>query len=154
MADEQKGAQALTTAGSQAVAPAGGTAIKLGDVSTIDTAGLTPEQVQALKMQHAQGLIDIQKKAHELKVDVAALGGGLNTMAQSTKDVSEAGNSVTISHSMSTSFGRTEVMMGNTDTASKGKLSRSQAGLKDMTMYYVVIAAVVVVVLALILMHH
>ena len=105
-------------------------------------------------MQHAQGLIDIQKKAAELKVDVAALGGGLNTMAQTTKDVSEAGNSVTISHSMTTSFGRTEVMMGNTDTASKGKLSRSQAGLKDMTMYYVVIAAVVVVVLALILMRH
>lgn len=126
--------------------------IQLGaSITQLDVSNLPEAQVQELQMRQAQALIDIHKKAQELKVDVGALDAGLSSMVQHTKQVSEAGDSITITHSATTSLGRTEVIMGNTDTANKGKLTRSQAGLKDNTLIYVIIAAVAAVIVALIL---
>jgi hypothetical protein len=113
--------------------------------------GLTEEQSQALQMKYAEGILDINKKAHEMKVDVAALEHALGTMSEQTKKVSEAGDSVTITHSQSNPLGRTEVIMGNTDNAARGRLSRSQVGDKDNTLMYVIIGAVVIIIVALIL---
>ena len=55
MADEQQTGQSLTAPGSQSVAPTGGTSIKLGEVTSIDTTDLTPEQVQALPDRSNRG---------------------------------------------------------------------------------------------------
>ena len=41
-------------------------------------------------------------------------------------------NEITITNSKDDSIGRTEVIMGNTDEAAKGKLSRSAKGLPDL----------------------
>ena len=62
-------------------------------------------------------------------------------MANQTEQVSKAGDSVTISHAHTSTLGRTEVLMGNTEKAAKGKLSRSQTGEDDNTMKYVIIIA-------------
>ena len=90
------------------------------------------------------------KKAQELNVDVQALDKALTTMATQTEQVSKGGDSITVSLTQDTSLGRTEAIMGNTEQAGKGKLSRSQTGADDNTLKYVIIGAVLVVVVALI----
>lgn len=113
--------------------------------------GLSKEQVQQLMMKYNEGLLDLNKKAQELQIDVGALDVALTTFANNTQRVSEAGDSVTITHSQTSTLGRTEIMMGNTAKAAKGKLSRSQTGEEDRTLLYVGIGAIVLIILALIL---
>ena len=44
-------------------------------------------------------------------------------------------------------------MMGNTEAALKGKISRASRGEKDQTLLYVVIAAVVAIVIGVAIAH-
>ncbi len=119
--------------------------IRLGDVQVLQTAGLSETQIQELQMVYAKGMLDVNKKAQELKVDVGALEATLRTMAEQTRRVAESGDSVTISHAQASTLGRTEIMMGNTQRAASGKLSRSQTGEQDKTLIYLVIGAIVVI---------
>ena len=149
MADEKKSGELVERATSTP-AVASDQDIILGDSNVLKTAGLSDQQIQELRMQHAKGMIDIHKKAQELHVDVNALDATLTTMANQTEQVSKAGDSVTMTHSHDSSLGRTEVMMGNTEKAAKGKLSRSQSGEDDNTLKYVLIIAAVAIVVAII----
>lgn len=141
------------------VAPTGGSApvpqsentIQLGAVNQLDLSGLTVAQQQQLKEDYARGMLDVHKKAEELKVDVAALEAGLGTMAHQTAEISKSGDSVTLTHSQSNTLGRTEVVMGNTEKAAAGKLSRSQTGEPDRTMLYIGLAALVIIVAGIVL---
>jgi hypothetical protein len=124
------------------------TVIPLGNIATIDLAGLPENQRQELLRQHATGVLDIGRKAQELSVDVGALRATLDVASQTARDASAAGNSVTITHVVESKAGRTEVMMGNTDAAQSGKLSSRQAGVKDWKPYYIfagIIALVIIV---------
>lgn len=150
MADEDKGGELIERKGEQALAPASDRDIVLGDSNVLKTAGLTDGQIQDLRMQYIKGMIDVNKKAQELQVDVKALDAVLTTMADQTEQVSKAGDSVTMTHSHDSSLGRTEVLMGNTEKAAKGKLSKSQTGEDDNTMKYVLILAAVAIVVAII----
>jgi hypothetical protein len=47
--------------------------INLGSNSLIDLMGMPPDQIAELKRQHASGMIDLKKKAEELKIDNASL---------------------------------------------------------------------------------
>lgn len=105
---------------------------------------------KALLTEYVRGALDISKKAQDLHVDVGVLKSTLQNLADTTKEVSESGNSVTITHTQTTSIGRTEVMMGNTGRAQSGKLSRSQTGDNDWMPYYIIggiiaLAAIVIV---------
>lgn len=100
---------------------------------------------------YAQGTIDVAKKAQELKVDVAALKATLQTLADTTREVSEAGNSINITNIQDNTSGRTETIMGNTDTARKGRLTRSQTGEADRTLWYVGLGALAIIAVAIVL---
>jgi hypothetical protein len=154
MAEDQQQGRAIATTEPHPIVQVPSRSIRLSDTSSVDTTVLTVEQERELTMLHAKGLIGAQNRANELRTDVLGLRENLKNMAETTKEMADAGNSVTITHSTNNSGGRTEAIMGNTDTAQKGRLSRSQAGLKDMTLIYVGIAAVVIVVLALVLVRH
>jgi hypothetical protein len=82
-----------------------------------------------------------------LHVDVSVLKATLDQLAGTTRDVSESGNAVTISHAQTTKIGRTEIKMGNTEEARSGRMSKSQTGERDWTPFYVFggIAAVVLI---------
>lgn len=124
--------------------------IPLGNIATIDLSALPDHQRQELFRQHAAGVLDIGRKAQELSVDVGALRATLDVASQTAKDASQAGNSVTITHVVESKAGRTEVIMGNTDTAHSGKLSSRQAGGRDWMPYYIfggLIALVIIVAL-------
>jgi hypothetical protein len=125
--------------------------LAFGDASGVTLSGLTEQQQRALIEQHARGLVDVNRKAAELGVDVQALGKVLDQGVAITRQASQDGNSATFTHSQTSSIGRTEVIIGNTETASQGKMSRSQTGERDKTMIYLGIAAVVIIALALIL---
>jgi high-affinity Fe2+/Pb2+ permease len=93
-------------------------------------------------------LIATGSKAQELHVDVGALRVTLDQLASTTREVSEAGNAVTIAHTQTTKVGRTEIKMGNTEEARSGKLSKSQTGERDWTPYYIFAAIAAVVLIA------
>ena len=93
------------------------TEIPLSPTTTMDLSWLPVQKREALLVEYAKGMMDISKKAQELHVDVATLKNTLDQLASTTKEVSEDGGSVTVTHTQSTSIGRTEVIMGNTDEA-------------------------------------
>jgi len=128
------------------------TTVPLGPTMTsIDLSWLPEAERKALLTEYVRGALDINKKAQELHVDVGVLSGTLRTLAETTKEVAESGNAVTVTHTQTTSIGRTEVMMGNTQQAQSGKLSKSQSGATDWLPYYVIGALIALVVIVALL---
>ena len=128
------------------------TSIALATGQTVDLSFIPEGQRNALMAEYMRGTIDIARKANELHVDVVTLRNTLGALADTTRQVSQDGNSVTVTHTQTTAVGRTEIIMGNTDTASKAKLTRTQTGTEtNWTPYYVfaAIAAVVLIVIAI-----
>ncbi|WP_300527707.1 hypothetical protein [Maricaulis sp.] len=124
--------------------------IDLGTSQVVDLTGLSEDQASELRRQYASGMIDIHRKAQELKVDVGALEAGLSTFNDQATRASEAGHSATITHTQTTAAGRTEVVIGNTERAASGKISRSAAGQADITVWLAAIGAGAAIVIALI----
>lgn len=125
--------------------------IPLGPSTQIDLSWMPEDQRRALLTDYAKGVLDVSKRANELGVEVNVLRSTLGTLGDTTRQVAQDGNSVTLSHVQNSQFGRTEVMMGNTQAATTGKLSKSQTGERDWTPYYVLagIAALVIIAIAL-----
>ena len=111
--------------------------ISLGPTASVDLSWLPESERKALLIEYTKGMMDITKKANELHVDAAALKKTLDDLSDTTREVSDSGNAVTITHTQTTTVGRTEVMMGNTEQAQSGKLTKSQTGEKDWTPYYI-----------------
>ncbi len=117
----------------------------------MDLSWLPEAERKALLVDYTKGMLNISKKAQELHVDSEILKKTLSDLSDATAQVSAAGDSVTISHTQSTSVGRTEVLMGNTDKAQSGKLTKSQTGEKDMTAYYIfggIVALIIIVAIS------
>ena len=115
----------------------------------LDLTLLPEKQRQELMYAYAQGRLDVAKRAADLAVDVKTLSLALDAMSQSTTDVAAAGNSVTMTHTQTSTAGRTEILMGNSEKAQAGKLSKSQTGERDWTPYYIfgsIIAAALVLI--------
>jgi len=125
--------------------------ITVGGAPSVDLSFLPEHEQQALMRDYAHGMIDIAKRAQELNVDANVLRDTLGHLAETTRTVSESGNSVTVAHTQTTKIGRTEIKMGNTEEAKSGKMSRTQTGERDWTPFYIFagIAAVVLVALFL-----
>ena len=127
-----------------------GSVIQLGPNTHIDLSGLTTEQQQQLKMKHAEAMIGVNRKAQELVADAGALNHSLGTMAHHTGEVAAAGHDVTITHTQDSSLGRTEIIMGTSEAAKKGKLTRSQTGQPDNTILFVGLAFGVVIIIIIV----
>ena len=114
------------------------TSVPLSPSTNLDLSWLPQEQRAVLLADYNRGMLDLSKKAQELHVDVAALQATLSTLTNTTRQVAQEGNAVTVSHTQTSSLGRTEVIMGNTDNARSGKLSRSQTGETNWTPIYII----------------
>lgn len=115
-----------------------GALIPLGPTNALDLTGLPEHQREALMEEYFRGEIDVNRRAKELAVDVRALEEALRIMAGTTREMSSQGDAVTISHTQDSAAGRTEIIMGNTEQAQSGKLSKSQTGERDWTPYYII----------------
>ena len=124
--------------------------VQQGTGASLDISLLTDEEQRELTMAFQKDLIDVRIRAADLNVSVEALGATLRNLSDNTSYVAQSGNSVTISHTQESSAGKTEIIMGNTDRAQSGRLSRFQTGDIDWTPYLIGggIVGVVVIVLA------
>jgi hypothetical protein len=126
--------------------------VQLGPSTSMDLSWMPEDQRRALLTDYAKGVLDIDQKVRELHVNVGALKGTLQTLADTTKDVAEAGNAVTLTQT--TAIGRTEVMMGNTSQAQAGKLTKTQTGERDWTPYYIFGGLIALVLVAALIGAH
>jgi hypothetical protein len=69
--------------------------INLGSNSLIDLTGMPLEQVVELKRQYASGMIDLKKKAEELKIDNASLSMLLDSFNTEPAKATQANVSMT-----------------------------------------------------------
>ena len=117
----------------------------------MDVSWLSEDERKAMLTEYAKGALDLSIKAAELQVDSAALKKTLDDLAETTRGISDSGDSVTVTHTQTTSIGRTEVIMGNTAHAQSGRLSKSQTGEKDWTPLYIVGGILALIVLSALL---
>lgn len=113
----------------------------------IDLSGLSDEQVQALKAKHAEKAIETRDREARLITDVQALGASMRTLGDNTVDLAEKGIGVTVTNVRDDNLGRTEIIMGTSDAAKSGKLSRSQKGLGDPTLMWMGFAIAILIIL-------
>ncbi len=146
--DEKKSLQAIN--GELVGTKQSNNEIRIGGTDVINLTGLSDSQINELKVMHAKGLIDIGKKAAELQVDVSALDKTLASFNDQTAKATEKDTHATVTHTQTSALGRTEIVMGNTDKARSGKLSRSARGESDNTLMIFGIIAVAAIVVALI----
>lgn len=111
---------------------------------------LSDEQKAQLALDYQKGLINLETRARSLEIDVSTLGETLNRLAATTEQiVNQEGTHINITHTQDSSAGRTEIIMGNTEQARRGRLSRSSTGDFDVQPIIViggiVVAAIVVV---------
>ena len=99
-------------------------AVMLG--GQIDVSMLPPEQQQELVREYAQGRMDLEKRAAELNMDIAALDQSLRSFTSSAAEAHASDVAVTYSHKTESKAGRTEIVIGNTEEAARGKLPQSQ----------------------------
>lgn len=127
------------------------TTIAFGPASMIDLSGIPEAERAKMLAAYNNKVLDISATAQKMRVDVDALRATLGSLALTTNEAAQAGNSITITHTQDTSIGRTEIIMGNTDQARTGKLSRSQTGERDWTPYYVAGGLIALVIIAAVL---
>ena len=129
--------------------------LNLGPNNTsINLTGISPEKIEELRAQHASGMIELQKKDLNLKIDNASLATTLDSFNNEAAKATQSNISMTATHTQSTAIGRTEVVIGNTDRAASGKLSTSAIGAPDRILWIVGICAVAAVIVALIAFRH
>jgi hypothetical protein len=119
-------------------------------ISSINLDGLPAETQIELRKKHAEGLLELEKKALESAIDTMTIQKRMHDMnAQVNSTAPDL--AVTVTGSYTDKLGRTEVIVGNTKKAHLGKLDRSQKGEGDNTVLFVVIGVVGVIILALIM---
>jgi hypothetical protein len=119
--------------------------LDLSKMHEINLENLNEEQRQNISGKFADAQLELVKKAQQAQIDLGATKQGLDDFANTVKISTAEGTSTTITHTQTTSVGRTEIVMGNTEKAAKGTISRSGAGLTDNSLKIIVIIAVAVV---------
>ena len=122
--------------------------VNLTENKSVDLSHLDEESKKEIHQLIAKQKVELAKKGMEQSTDVDSLRARLNTFGNQVYDVIEKGGSITITNAKDDSIGRTEVIMGNTDEAAKGKLSRSAKGLPDNSKW-LIIGGVVVAIIAI-----
>jgi len=124
-------------------------AINLAQNDVLDLSGLNDSQIAEIKRQHADGMVSVQVKAAEMKLDVTALDAALTSFTDQTAKASQAGAHATIQHSQTSSIGKTEVVIGNTDRAAAGKINSGSTGHLRTLLVVAAVAIVIVVLVGL-----
>ena len=140
----QSDVNVLPTAPPADTATAGEASLMVDPQGRIEISGLSQEQVNTLKYQHAQGMIDLRRRANELRVDVDALDRALKAVSQQAQQANDAGISVTATHSQSSQFGHTEVVLGNTRRAADGKMGQRDSTQAHQLKLALIIGAAII----------
>ena len=104
--------------------------LTLDNGSVISLDGLPIETQNELRKQQASNFIELQKKAQELGIDTIALSKRMNDSINNVAKATADGTSATLTGVYKDSMGHTEFIVGNTETAQKGKITSEQRGNK------------------------
>ena len=119
----------------------------------IDISSLPEETRVELQKETARRVIENQDRLAKVCTDVHALGASLEEFARTGTDMAESGLTFTATNTRDDSLGRTEIMIGNSEAAQRGRLSRSQVGsagnLSTQSLILIIIAIVAVTVITL-----
>jgi len=126
------------------------TQIDLSNPNSLDLTGLSTEDKQQLILKAQEGKIEIKRKADEAQIDIQGTNANLSNFNEIVRNSTKDGTSTTITHTQTTSTGRTEAVMGNTEKAASGKISRSGSGLDDNNLKLAAIVGVAAIIIALI----
>ena len=124
--------------------------IPVSNSSHLDLSALPEDTRNAMIERFAEGTIDNVKYGQKLNVENKSMSEKMDHISTTVSKVSQSGASVTITSTHEDSMGHTEVMVGNTDAAASGKLSKAQRGKPDATTMYAIMGAVVVVLISII----
>jgi K+-transporting ATPase c subunit len=122
--------------------------LNLGMISSLSLEDLNPDEKAAIRKEQAHAMIAAQEKMANVAVGVKALDASLSSLAANVSNMTADGISATVTNTREDALGRTEVIIGNTDTARSGKLSRTQRGLKDNTAVWMVFALATLAIIA------
>ena len=104
--------------------------LTLDNGSVISLDGLPEETQNALRNQQVSNFIELQKKAQELGIDTIALSKRMNDSINNVAKATADGTSATVTGVYKDTMGHTEFIVGNTETAQKGKITSEQRGNK------------------------
>ena len=113
----------------------------------INLEGLPEEMQNELRKQQASNFIELQKKAQELGIETITLSKRMNDSINNVAKATADGTSATLTGVYKDSMGHTEFIVGNTETAQKGKITSEQRGKSDPTLMYVIIGIVTIIIL-------
>lgn len=118
--------------------------------SSISLDGMTDQQIAEVKKRQADAAINIQEKAAKAVIDTRSIDERIQNIADGVNKATEGSAAATLTGTYSDELGRTEVIMGNTERAQKGKLTQSQQGTSNNGILYVVIVALAIIIVAFI----
>lgn len=124
--------------------------IRLGESEELDVSQLTDEQAKELRVRHGEMMLDRDDRRAKLKEDLTVSAEKLNTYTSAVIDTAAEKASITITNTNDDSLGRTEIIVGNTEAARRGKLSRSQIGWSEKNWFWIVVVAIIAFVIILI----
>ena len=119
--------------------------------SSISLEGMTDQQIAEVKKRQADAAISIQEKAAKAVIDTRSIDERIQNIADGVNKATEGNAAATLTGTYTDDLGRTEVIMGNTERAQKGKLTQSQQGTSNNGILYVVIVALAVIVIVFVL---
>lgn len=128
--------------------------IQLGRQDVLDVSNLPQREQDALEVQAHQKAIERDDRTQRMAQDLMATAGQIRTFTNAVADNAELDAAVTITNTKDDALGRTEIMIGNTDAARTGKLSRSQQGFGDYAWLWILLAAIAGVVIVLVAAFH
>lgn len=144
---EPKYLEALT-AGNVLVAE---NSVNMGEKNILDLSSLAPDQKKQIAQKAQEAKIALKVKAEEAAIDVQVLDTTLTNLNTAARDATRDGTSITVTHTETSSTGRTEVVVGNTEKAAAGKISRSAKGFDDNSTKLAFVIAAGAVLVALII---
>ena len=115
----------------------------------LDLSLLSPDAQEEIRKAHALGEVELMHKAKNMGLETRELDENLKNFEATVSDATQNGSHAQVTKTQNNSLGRTEVIIGNTDNAAKGKLTKSQNGEKDNTLMYVLIGAAALVLVVL-----
>jgi hypothetical protein len=130
------------------------TSIPLVPTTHIDLGWMPEDQRRALLTEYTRNTLNLSAKAVELGIEVNDLRAKLDSLANATQALSDKGNAVTATLVHNSTAGRIEVNMGNTLTAWKGRMSRSQTGEFNWIPVYIIGGVIAVIIVISMFVHH
>lgn len=120
-------------------------------IQQIESSDLPKDVRDQLKADALKRLNENDDRFTKIKQDVNALGASLGTMSQSGADMAEAGMTMTVTKTQDDNLGRTEVIVGNSEAAQRGKLTRSQtSGMGDLSSSTLILIGLIIVAVTII----